>query len=62
MQTLNVPNIIDSIQKSAKLEELEDLLNELSTVFKGRVDEKEFYKSKVAKIIIQRIEKLKGDN
>lgn len=61
MKTIDMPNIVDSIQKSAKLEELEDLLNELSAVFSGRTDGKEFYKMKVAKIIIERIEKLKGE-
>ena len=54
-------DIIDSIQRSAKLEELNDLLNELTTVFKGRVDGKKFYKSVVAKVINNRIKELKGE-
>lgn len=62
MTTIDMTNIIDSIQRSAKLEELDDLLNELSAIFKGRVDGKTFYKSVVAKVINERIKKLKGDN
>lgn len=62
MATIDMTDIIDSIQRSAKLEELDDLLNELATVFKGRVDGKTFYKSVVAKVINERIKKLKGEN
>lgn len=62
MATIDMTDIIDSIQRSAKLEELDDLLNELSAIFKGRVDGKTFYKSVVAKVINERIKKLKGDN
>ena len=62
MATIDMTDIIDSIQRSAKLEELDDLLNELTTIFKGRLDGKTFYKSVVAKVINERIKKLKGDN